>query len=107
MSNEMHDAFQTTKGIVMLPNNIKIAELGSIQSITHKVFNAFLLDKNIGVGPSEISSAVLFKLFLSYLAEQNYLFTPSSRAFGRAASKKLPWTKKATGTHYKVNFATL
>ena len=84
-------------------NQSRIQEIGSVQSFTHKTFKAFMDEKALASGTYEVSSTTLYKLFLAYLSENGYTLVPSSRAFGRAASKCLAYSKKSTGTHYQIN----
>lgn len=81
----------------------KVIEIGSVQEITHKLFEAFLADEAISTGNNKISSTDLYNQFLAYLASNNYTIKPNNKAFGRAAIKKLPFCRMASGTHYLIN----
>lgn len=81
----------------------KIEELGSVQTLTHKIFEVFLAEKQMKPGENKISSTDLYIQFIAYLEAKQYSIRPSNRAFGRAATARLPYVRQIKGTHYLIN----
>lgn len=82
---------------------MKVSETGTVQKITHSLVEEFLHKQSITAGASSESATSLYNEFLSYISTEGYKVSPNIRAFGRAMAKRLPSSKKRTGTFYFIS----